>query len=99
MSIQNGDIDMLWQKVYSMTQSQSGPQTWGSFLMLMPRFDQDLLNDISKLKTLYNAELTNALEEVRSKFAICQASGLIGDKDMELVNTMIDKIAKERGGA
>jgi hypothetical protein len=59
---------------------------------LAPSFGKELLDDIARLKKISEQELEVAIENVRGKLNICQAMGLFGASDLELINAELDKI-------
>lgn len=88
----NQPIEKLWQRAYSITQSQSRPQTIGSHLALPPKFDQELLNDISHLKGAAPDKKLSLIENIRGKFLVAEAMSLVGANDMKEINNILDEI-------
>ncbi len=90
----NEIIDRLWERVYSATQSHSAAKTFGSFLSLPPRFDQDLLNDIARLRVVPTEDQAALIEKIRGCFCVARTTGLIGESDILELYQMLDTIEK-----
>jgi hypothetical protein len=65
-------------------------QAHGSYLTLPPRFEEDLLNDITSLHTAKNRK--QKIEDIRAKLNICQASDLLGQGDITKLRAELDKL-------
>lgn len=85
-------IDRLWTRIYSMVQSQSGPKTWGSFQALPPKFDQELLNNVSKLKSVTDTEKTELIDAVRGQILVAGSVDLVGHADLEELQQLLEQI-------
>ncbi len=67
-------------------------KTYGSHQLLLPRFDEDLLNDIRSLNQLSGTDLAEKVEQVRAQVGLAQATGLLGENDLEQINVLLDRI-------
>ncbi len=88
-------VDKLWQRVYSMTQSQSKAQTYGGHISLQPKFDQDLLNLIAQLSNSDKSEIKSTIDKIRGQILVSETTGLVGEKDAEELLALLDEIEKE----
>lgn len=85
-------IKHLWQVVYDLLRGPGKVKTYGSHQLLSPHFDEDLLNDIRSLDQLSGTGLAEKVEIVRAQVGLAQATGLLGDNDLEQINGLLDRI-------
>ncbi len=87
-------VSELWHEVYDLLRGPGRLQTFlgNSTSHLPQKYDEDLLNDISSLKSLSGNELEDVVARIRTKLGIAQAMGLFSSKDTERVNVLLDKI-------
>ncbi len=89
----NKAINDLREKVYYYISSQSSNRGFVNFQYLEPKFDQELLNDIAKLKSINSTDVfASQVADIRGKLMICRTAELIGHKDEEDLQKMFDEI-------
>ena len=86
-------IEQLWQTLYSAIEGQATNRTFTSYHALPDRFDQELLNDVAALKPLKGSELEPAKDALHAKFEIAASVELIGQKDVQQLHNLLDKIS------
>jgi hypothetical protein len=93
---QKEQVKQLWHMVYDMLHGPGRPMTGmgASYMMMSHKFDEELLNGIGELGKYSGKELQKAVEEVRAKAAIYQATSLIGAKDLERIEIALDHITE-----
>lgn len=94
MSDQKDQIARVWQFVYDVLRGPGRNHTYNSFLNLHPRFEEDLLNEISELGSIHQSGFTQKVEEVRAKAGVAQATGLLGTQDLERINVELDQLTQ-----
>lgn len=88
-------INTLWQRVYSMVQGHAAAKTLGSYMSLPPRFEHDLLNNLSKLKVINSEDALTLVDEIRGQLGIAEATGFIGKKDVDELYVLLDNLKRE----
>ncbi|CAN5436386.1 hypothetical protein BH10PAT3_BH10PAT3_2010 [soil metagenome] len=87
-------IKELWQSVYDLIRGPGRLQTilGNSTAHLTPKFDEELLNDISLMQKQTGDELHDSVAAIRSEVGLAQSMGLFGKTDLERINVLLDKI-------
>lgn len=101
MATQHDAIDQLWRRLHDLLYGP-GRQLRGplptymmnltSASVLPDRFDQEMLNAVAALKNVSDAELPEAISEIRGKLHVAATTTLIGLKDEEQLQAMLDAI-------
>ena len=91
-------IKYLWQQVYDLLNGPGKvPGIYAghtNYSHLPPKFDSDILNDISALQIASGSNKENLVSIIRTKISIVQVTGLISANDAERIQLELDKLGK-----